>query len=269
MPGPALTAVVPTLDEAGNLEACLASLAWLDHVVVIDSGSRDGTVKLAAAHGATVIEQPFLGYGAQRNRAVAAAPTDWVLCVDADERVTPELGAEIEAKLGEPQERRPAGYRIPRHTWVGGHRIRYCGWQTERVLRLYDRRRGRWNDRLVHEGVELDGPAGELAAPLHHFTTPDFASFASKSRRYAELGARELLRQGRRRPSAIAVGLSPLVRFVKMYLLRRGFLDGIPGLMVCATAAYGVLLKYAFLWELTGSTDTDTSDKPLGDNEWP
>jgi len=247
-----ITVVVPTRDEQDRLGACLDSVRWVDQVVVIDSDSRDDTVAVARSHGAVVIERPFTGYGDQRNHASEHARNDWILCVDADERVTDALAAEITTLVrGQPGH---AGYTIPRRTWVAGRLIRRCGWQRDRVLRLYDRRRGRWNRRPVHERVELDGgTTGQLESPLHHHTYRNLSEFANKSRRYAELGARTLHERGRRARLGHMLFL-PVARFVKMYILQRGFLDGVPGLLVCGLAAHGVFLKYAHLWELERST---------------
>jgi len=243
-----LTAVVPTLDEEANLGDCLKSAAFAAEAIVIDSGSRDRTVEIARDLGARVETRPFTGYGEQRNHGVSLASTDWVLCLDADERVTPALATEIAALFGDGLPPRP-GYRLRREARFLGQVIRHGGWQKDRVLRLYDRRRGRWDHRLVHEKVELEGDPGDLAAPLEHWTARGFLAYADKSRRYAERGALELHRRGQR-AGALSIGLLPASRFLKMYLLERGFLDGVPGLLIAALGAYGVFLKYARLWEL-------------------
>ena len=250
MPRLPVSAVVPTLNEEAALPACLESLAWADEVIVVDSGSTDSTAALAEKTGARVVLRPFTTYGDQRNHGASLARNDWVLCVDADERVSPELAGEIESRLGAGPDR--CGYRIPRITTFAGAVIRHCGWQRDRVLCLYDRRRGAWDPRLVHERVRLEGEAGDLGAPLHHHTYRDLGSYADKSRRYAELGARELHQAGRRSGPA-ALLLLPAARFLKMYVLNRGFLDGMPGLVLCVIAAYGVFVKYARLWELDRS----------------
>ena len=245
-----LTVIVPTLDEERNISSCLASVAWADEILVVDSGSHDRTQELARTLGARVLVRPFTTWGDQRNFGAGSARNDWILCVDADERVTPDLRAEIEALLARGCGH--AGYRIPRRSTFGGQPVRHCGWGRDRVLRLYDRRLGAWDQRLVHEKVVLQAAAaaaGELGGILLHHTARDLFHQADKERRYAALGAEELHRCGRR-AGALDMLLRPVLRFVKMYAVDLGFLDGTTGVLVSGLAAWGVFLKYARLWEL-------------------
>lgn len=256
--GVAVSVVIPTLDEEENIADCLASLAWADERIVVDSESRDRTRDIAVERGATVVVRPFAGYGAQRNHGVERARHDWILCVDADERASAGLRAEVEGAIARGT---CAGYRIPRHTAVLGRRIRHCGWQHDRVLRLYRRSSGRWNDRRVHEVVEVNGEIGDLGAHLEHLSFRDLAHFTLKSRHYALLGAEELHARGRR-VGLPSLALLPAARFLKMYLWHLGFLDGVPGLVVSALGAQGVFVKYARLWELSHQPAPDSRARP-------
>lgn len=242
-----LSVTVITLNEAAHIDACLASAAWADELLVIDSGSTDGTPDLARARGARVIVRDWPGYSAQKNTAAAEAAHDWILSLDADERVTPELGAEIRELLA--SEPTAAGYRMPRVTWHLGRWIRTTDWYPDLQLRLYDRRRARWRARRVHESVETDGPVGRLRHELQHYAYRDIAHHHMTMDRYTSLAAAEMHDAGRRAGVADLV-LHPPVAFLRNYVLRRGFVDGVPGLIVSAMNAHYVFLKFAKLWAL-------------------
>jgi glycosyltransferase involved in cell wall biosynthesis len=242
-----VSVLVPTLDEERNLAECLASCAFADEIVVVDSGSRDATAAIAKRLGARVLVNPFESHARQKNWGLARVSNDWVLTLDADERVTPELAEEIRDLLRAEPPR--AGYRIRRRNTFLGREIRGCGWQRDRVLRLFDRRRARFDDRRVHESVRVDGDVGALRGSLSHRSCRDLGQWLRKVERYAELGAAELHARGRRAGPADLIARPP-ARFVKQWLLQAGFRDGCEGWILCATSAYGVLLKYARLYEL-------------------
>jgi glycosyltransferase involved in cell wall biosynthesis len=242
---PKLSVTIITLNEAANIEACLASVAWADDVLVVDSGSTDGTADLARAKGARVIARDWPGYAEQKNFAAGAAAHEWILSVDADERVTPELRQEIQARLsGEPQE---AGFRVPRVTWHLGRWIRTTDWYPDYQLRLYHRKRASWTAKPVHESVAATGPVGQLRSDLQHFAYRDLGHHFATMDRYTTLAAEDMRSTGRR-AGVFDLTLHPAAAFFRNYILRRGFLDGTAGLIVSSMNAYYVFLKFAKLW---------------------
>ena len=234
-----------TRDEAANIEACLASVAWADDVLVVDCGSTDRTVEVARAKGARVIVKDWPGYGAQKNFAATQAAHDWILSVDADERVTPELAAEIRARLS--GDVAAAGFRIPRVTWHLGRWIRTTDWYPDYQTRLYDRRRARWKERRVHESVTADGPVAQLAHDLQHYAYRDITHHHQTMDRYTTLAAEDMYASGRR-AGWVDVALHPPAAFLRNYVLRRGFTDGLPGFIISVMNAHYVFLKFAKLW---------------------
>ncbi len=236
-----------TRNESAHIEACLASVDWADERLVVDCGSTDDTVSLAERAGARVVINPWPGYAAQKNFAAAQARHDWILSVDADERVTPDLAREIQHLL----DTTPAasGYRVPRLTWHLGRWIRTTDWYPDSQLRLYDRRRGRWKPRRVHESVDVDGTPGQLTAELQHYAYQDIAHHLETMNRYTTLAAADLFDAGRRVGAIDVIG-HPLAAFLRNYLLRRGIADGVPGLIISSMNAGYVFLKLAKVWEL-------------------
>lgn len=244
---PGVSVVIITRNEAANIEAALVSAAWADERIVVDAGSADGTVEIARRMADRVEVRDWPGYGAQKDHAASIATHDWILSLDADERITPELAAEIRALLA--AEPSAAGYRVGRLVWFLGRWIRSTDWYPDFQLRLYDRRRARWSDRLVHESVQVDGPTGTLRHVLHHFTYRDLAHQVDTIQRYTTLGAAQMARDGRR-ARAVDLALQPAAAFARNYVLRRGFTDGAAGFVVSLMNAYAVFLKFAKLWEL-------------------
>ena len=246
MSRPPLSVLVPTLNEERNLAACLASVAWADELVVVDSRSSDRTVDIAEAAGARVLVRSFDDWSAQKNWALAQCRHPWVLCVDADERVDSALAASI-ADL--PPEPAADGYRIARRNRFLGHPIRHSGWQDDRVVRLFHRGRGRFEG-AIHESVVGLGRVDALDGALDHEPYATWGDYERKLWRYARAGARAAYAAGRR-SGPWPMLIRPPARFLRMYLAQGGFLDGGPGLALCGLTAIAVFLKYAFLWDAT------------------
>jgi glycosyltransferase involved in cell wall biosynthesis len=242
-----LSACVISKDEADRIDACLASLAFCDELVVVDSHSSDDTRARAAAHGARVIERDWPGFGPQKRFAVAAATHDWVLCVDADERVSDALRAEIEA-LARCGFAGASAWSAPRCSRYLGRWIRHGVWYPDRQLRLFDRRRGGWDDAQVHEKVTVDGPVGELTGELLHEPYRALGEHLATIDRYTTLMAEKAAERGKRARWWNLV-LNPGVRFLRSYVLKLGFLDGWRGLLIACLAAHYVRMKYAKLLE--------------------
>lgn len=236
-----LSAVLITRNAASQLAPCLDSLAFCDEIVVVDSGSADGTVDLARGRGARVIEEPWRGFGPQKQFAVEQATHDWVLCLDADERVSPALAQSIEAALADPSH---GAYRFPRCNRFMGRYLRHGEGYPDWSLRLFDRRQARWSDDAVHEKVLTDAPVGELRGDLLHDSAETLESYLAKQNRYTTLAAREALARGKR-PGVARLLLGPPLRFFKFYCLRLGFLDGLPGLVHIVIGCTNTFFKYA------------------------
>jgi glycosyltransferase involved in cell wall biosynthesis len=243
-----ISACIITFNEADRIAACLDSLAFCDEIIVVDSGSTDATGQLAAARGARVLTRPFDGYRTQKDFAVASASHEWVLCLDADERVTPQLRASIE------QARAAgfvaAGYRFARATEYFGQFLRHGNAYPDRVLRLFDRRRGGWRgDREIHEHVSVDGPVQTLTGDLEHRAYRTLGDQLGRLQRYARLMAEHMQARGRRAHWWNLL-LNPCWRFVRGYVLRAGFLDGWRGLIYAWIEANYVREKFVMLWLL-------------------
>jgi glycosyltransferase involved in cell wall biosynthesis len=245
-----LSVTIITLNEAAHIDACLASVAWADDVLVVDSGSTDDTVARAKAAGARVEVRAWPGYSQQKNWAAEHARFDWILSIDADERVSPALADEIRTRLAAPPT--AAGFRIPRVTWHLGRWMRTTDWYPDDQLRLYDRRRARWKAKRVHESVEADGPVDILTHELQHYAYRDISHHHATMDRYTTLAADEMFEHGRR-ASLVDLALHPPAAFLRNYILRRGCLDGSTGFIVSAMNAYYVFLKFAKLRRLASS----------------
>lgn len=244
---PGLSVIVITHNEGANIEAALSSVAWADERIVVDAGSTDDTAERARQLGARVEVRDWPGYGAQKNRAAALASHDWILSIDADERVTPDLAAEIRRVLD--QGPAAAGYRMPRVSWYLNRWIRSTDWYPDYQMRLYDRRRARWSDREVHESVQADGPVAYLRSELQHFPFRNLSHHLEKIERYSTLAARQLQREGHR-GGPLGMVVYPPAAFLRNYLLRGGFRDGSAGFVISMLNAYYVFLKFAKRWEL-------------------
>lgn len=241
-----LSVVVICYNEEAILDKSLSAVQWADEIVVVDSFSTDRTPEIARRYTDKVFQRPWEGYGRQKNLAQGLVTSPWVLSLDADEVVTPELAGEIRRLLAGRPDR--AGYRIPRRTWYLGRLLRHA-WTPDRKLRLFRAGRVTWGEEAVHESLSLDGPEGCLSAPLVHHSFASVEAHLRTIQRYTTLAARELGRGGRPFSLLRLLG-SPLVLFVKQYVLKRGFLDGVPGLVACVLSAVHEFVKYAKLYEL-------------------
>lgn len=242
-----LSAVIITLNAASQLEACLQSLQFCADIVVVDSGSSDGTQALAQRYGARVIDCPWRGFGPQKQFAVEQAAHEWVLCVDADERVSAPLRDSIAAALvATPATPAPqfAAYRFPRCNRFMGRYLRHGEGYPDLSLRLFDRRRARWSDDAVHERVVVAAAVGTLGGDLMHDSAESLDSYLAKQNRYTTLAAEAAFARGKR-ASAGHLLLSPLIRFCKFYFFRMGFLDGLPGLIHILIGCGNSFAKYA------------------------
>jgi glycosyltransferase involved in cell wall biosynthesis len=244
---PKLSVTVITKNEAADIGKTLESVRFADEVIVVDSHSIDDTVAIARRHTDRVVDRDWAGYIDQKNYAASLAAHDWILSVDADERVTPELAAEIRVRLqSDPRE---AAFRIPRVTWHLGRWIRTTDWYPDYQLRLYDRRSAQWTGGYVHESVTVRGQTGQLRGELQHYAYRDVADHLETIDRYTTLAARQMHEDGRRAGLLQLAGHPPLA-FLRNYLAHGGIRDGIPGFVISALNAYYVFLKFAKLWEL-------------------
>jgi glycosyltransferase involved in cell wall biosynthesis len=240
-----LSVCVITRDASAQLPECLASARFAAETVVVDSGSRDDTVELAQRSGARVIAQDWLGFGPQKNFAVAAAAHDWVLCLDADERVTPELAAAI-AALFQPGPPPAAAYACARRNRFLGRWLAHGEGYPDWNVRLFDRRRARWTDDPVHEHVVADGRVERLRGDLRHASAESIEAYIAKQNRYTSLQAAAMHARGER-AGALRIACSPVARFLRFYVFKLGFLDGIAGFAHVAIGAFASFLKYAKL----------------------
>ena len=237
--------IVISFNEELNIEKCLGSATGVGEIVVVDSFSTDGTPELARQAGATVYQRPFISAADQKNWAIRQATKEWILVLDADE----SLSGELKSEIGEAVARKDRdGYWLRRRNIFLGKRVRYCGWQRDRVLRLFRRSKGHYPPRAVHERLLLDGVTGRLRGPLDHVPYRDGDDYLDRMKSYSQLGAEDLFARGKGWFPAIA--LNPPARFVRMYILQLGFLDGSVGFMLCGMAAASAFFKYVRLREL-------------------
>lgn len=244
---PRLSATIITLNEAEHIGAAIDSVAWADEVIVVDAGSTDRTAEIAAERGARVETRAWSGYVDQKNHAASLASHDWILSIDADERVPQALASEIRSTLA--AEPREAAFRVPRVTFHLGRWIRTTDFYPDYQTRLYDRRRARWQGMFVHESVHTEDGRGRLVNELEHYSFRDLADQIDRINHYSTLSARQMLASGAR-SSAVHLLVHPPAAFLRNYVLRRGFADGTAGLTISLMNSYGVFLKFAKLWEL-------------------
>jgi glycosyltransferase involved in cell wall biosynthesis len=251
-----ITATIITLNEAENIRAACESVAWADEILVVDSESTDATREIAAQCGARVIVNPWPGFSAQKQFAVDAASHDWIFSLDADERVSPELHSSIKALRDATDSTLLDGYRVARRAFYMGRWIRGGGWYPDYQLRLFNRGRGRWGERLIHESVRMDEGArvGTIRGDILHYSMRDTAHhWQMIKERYAPLGAQQMLRDGKR-TSAWHTALAGPAAFLRSFLLKGGWRDGSAGLTIANFARRHATLKHAILSDLQKRT---------------
>jgi glycosyltransferase involved in cell wall biosynthesis len=244
-----LSVAIITRNAEAELDACLASITFVDEVVIVDSGSTDGTIALAARHGARVIQKEWVGFGPQKQLAVEAVSHDWVLCVDADERVSADMRDAILAELKSP---RGFVYAVARRNRFLGRWLAHGEGYPDWSVRLFHRAHARWSSDPVHEKVIAESPVRRLAGDLLHDSAESLEKYLDKQNRYTSLQA-EAMHAAGRHASLVRLVFSPILRFVKFYVLRLGFLDGLPGLVHIAIGCMNSFCKYAKLIALERS----------------
>jgi glycosyltransferase involved in cell wall biosynthesis len=246
-----LTVTIITLNEAAHIAAALDSASFADEILVVDSGSSDGTADIARAKGVRVLTREWTGYVEQKNFAAEQASHDWIFSLDADERIPPPLAEEIRGILAADPPHH--GYRVPRVTFHLGRWIRTTDFYPDYQTRLYDRRHARWRGRYVHESVSVDGPSGQLKNDLQHYSFADLRDQIKRINHYSTLSAKQMYEAGRR-TGPVEILVHPPAAFLRNYILRRGFLDGTAGLTISLVNAWSVGLKFMKLWELQRAT---------------
>jgi len=240
-----LTALIPVFNEAHNLRDVLASARFADEVLVVDSFSTDGSLEIAKSLADRIIQREYQNSASQKNWAIPQASHEWILLVDADERVPEKLQAEIKALLNG-EEAPEKAYWIRRQNWFLGQKVRFSGWQNDRVIRLFHRDL-RYEDKRVHSEIQVQGHAGQLKNPLLHHTARSMEAYLEKWKRYARWKAEDAFARGVK-PGFVQFFLEPPFRFWRQYLLQGGILDGWTGLVICGLEGSSVLLRYFYLW---------------------
>jgi glycosyltransferase involved in cell wall biosynthesis len=242
-----LSAIVITKNEAENIAECLESLSFVDEIVVIDSGSKDGTEEIARQFTNKVYITEWKGYAGAKQHALDQCTGEWIFWLDADERVTPELAEEMKSAIC--QEFSFSGYMMPRKAYFLGRWIRHGGWYPGYVIRLFRRGCGTFSQERVHERLMVNGPIGALEEPLLHYTDRSINHYFNKLNMYTSLAAEDLKGKDRK-TSVLDLIVRPIHWFVRMYILRAGFLDGVQGFLLAVFSSSYVFTKYAKLWEL-------------------
>jgi glycosyltransferase involved in cell wall biosynthesis len=245
-----ISATIITLNEERNIGDCLASLDFADEIIVVDSGSSDKTAEICRAYRKVrFIPHTWEGFGKQKNYAAAQAVNDWVLNIDADERVTPELrDAIVRADT-----HAVTAFRMARENYFGSRWIRYCGWYPNYSTRLYHRKQCRFLEKAVHESLTYEGSVGTLAGNLKHFTYTGITDYLARMNKYSSLAAEELLKTGKK-PGIAVLAFKPVFTFLKMYVLKRGFLEGSHGFQLSVLYSAYTFAKYAKAREMLQAT---------------
>jgi glycosyltransferase involved in cell wall biosynthesis len=245
---PRVSAAVICCDEAGRIGPCLESLAWCDEIVVVDSGSVDGTVEIARKHATRVLHHDWPGYVAQKNHALEQTQGEWVVCLDADERCPPRLRDAVLAALAAAPV--VAGFEVRRHAFYLGRWIDHGGWYPDWKLRVVRRDRARWGGTDPHDRLVADGPVARLDAEIEHHPYADFADHLRTVERFSDVVAAEWVRRGRRF-SLLRALVHPPEKFLECWVWKQGFRDGWAGFVIAATSAFYVFAKHVKLWERT------------------
>jgi glycosyltransferase involved in cell wall biosynthesis len=241
-----VSVIITTFNEEVNVAECIESVLWADEILLVDSFSKDRTLEIARRYPINILEREYFGSAAQKNWAIDRVQHEWVLIIDADERVPEELAREILALLA--TEPPVNGFYIRRENIFIDKVIRHSGWSTDMVVRLFRRDKGRYPNRRVHADLEIEGQVPVLRNPFLHYTFRTFDQYFPKFLNYAEWGAAQAFRDGRR-AGFVELVFRPWWRFVRTFFLQLGFLDGVHGFVLCVLQGFGVFLKYARLWE--------------------
>lgn len=243
-----ITVSIITKDEELNIQRCLESVKWANEIIVVDSGSTDRTLEICKSHNCKIIKTEWLGFGKTKQLGVNAAKHDWIFSIDADEEVSDKLRRQILSIVNSDQSLDRA-FSIKRVSYYLNKRIKHSGWQTDYPLRLFNRNHGNFNDANVHESVMVDVNISNIQAPLYHYPYPSISSHIKKINLYTQLGADKLFEQGKKTTLLYAF-LSGLIKFIKMYVVKKGFLDGKEGLILATLSGFSSTLKYTKLWSL-------------------
>lgn len=243
---PGLSAIITTYNEEANIAACIESLLWCDEILVVDSFSTDRTPEIVSSYDKVeLVQRTYFGSAAQKNWAMDQVQTEWILIFDADERCTKALRQEIERILaGEPEHN---AYTIDRRAYIMGKRIRFSGWQHDRVVRLVRRGTARYPNRRVHADMDTLGPAPVLKNPMEHYMVDSFDEYIARIHKYSVWGAAQMWREGRQSGIKEVFGRT-VWRFFRTYIVQLGILDGMHGLVFCMLQAFGTYQKWSLLW---------------------
>jgi glycosyltransferase involved in cell wall biosynthesis len=255
-----ISATIITRNEECNIEGALQSLGWANEIVVVDSGSTDRTIEICRRFTSLVFHREWTGFVDQKNFAVEKATHDWIFSLDADERPSPDLCGEIGRMRSAGFA--ATGYRIPRLAYFMGRWIRHGDWYPDAQLRLFDRNHGRWQGGHLHESVRLDAQPALLKGEIFHYTYRTLSDYLKRLEVYSRLAAADYQERGKT-AGGIKLLANPALTFLKAYLLKRGFLDGLPGLMVAVMGAVSVFFKYATLYELQRPIDSNGVGKAV------
>ncbi len=242
-----ITALIPCKNEEINIRDCLESVKWADEILVVDSGSTDRTLAIVREYTDCILEHEYVNSAAQKNWAIPQTRHEWILIVDADERVTPELAGEIQELLRKGPE--AAAYRIYRRNHFLGKEIKHCGWNRDDVTRFFKKSNARYPEKNVHADLLVDGKVSVLKGRLLHYTCRDLDAYVKKWERYTTWAAGDIVDKNKKAGLSRIIG-HPLWRFIKQYILRAGFLDGTEGLIICRLAAMSVFMKYIKAWAI-------------------
>jgi len=239
-----ISATIITYNEELNIERCLKSLTWVNEIIVVDSYSSDNTVDVCKKFKAKIIQTDWNGFGNSKKFAVDNSSNDWILSIDADEVVTDSLKEKIQGILNNPEYK---GYKIKRRSHYLGKEIKHCGWDRDYPLRLFNKKYGNFNNKEVHESVIISGNKTKVEEPLMHYTYPTISSHISKMNRYTDLAFNNITSVNKY--SILSSLLLGLNKFLKMYILQKGFLDGKVGFLLSINSAFGIYLKYVKIWD--------------------
>jgi glycosyltransferase involved in cell wall biosynthesis len=249
-----LSILVPTFNEEGNIRDCLESIKWADEIFVVDSFSTDRTLEICREYTDKIVQHEYINSATQKNWAIPQTSHKWVMVVDSDERVSEQLKDSILEVLENPKG--CDGFYVKRESFFLGESVRHGGWEKEYLVRLFKKERGRYQDRQVHACIEVEGKTGYLEGPLYHQTYRNLDHYFEKFARYTKWAAGDLKTENRR-PSWANLAVRPWMRFLKMYVVRLGFLDGKHGFVLSFLAAFSVFTKYARLWEMNARKRPD------------